>query len=158
MSILGDIGGFLSDNAKWLLPTAAIGAGVYTTLRAQKARERQAKAYQDAQNRQFESEMAAFEAPMAAPMVVPALSAKAAKKASALYKDYYQRSLDVLNPYVQTGLRQLPKQEALFDQGTAGLSELAKVMLSPQSIVNTNQETPAYRVPVKIPDYLKGGA
>lgn len=157
MGIFDSIGGFLSDHGGQIASAALIGTGIYTTLRAQKARERQARAYQDAQNAQFESESAAFEAPMAGPMVIPALSAQAAKKASALYKDYYARSMSMLQPYVDVGTRQLPKQEALFDQGASGLSELAKIMLSPQSFANTNQETPGYKVPIKIPSYLKGG-
>lgn len=157
MGFFDGLGDVLSNAAKWAIPAAAVGAGVYTTLRAQKARERQNAEYQRFQNEQYQNALSAYNEPMMGGGGAPGLSRKAAEKAKAIYEQRYGEALNLLKPYVDVGTRQLPQIEGVFNQGTAGLSELAKLMLNAQSFANTNQEVPAYKVPVRLPSNLQGG-
>ena len=113
MGFLDSVGSFLSDWGKPLATAALVGTSIYQANRAQKARERQQKAYQQALDQNYQNELAAYEAPAPAPFVIPALSHAAAVKAAKQYKDYYGKALDLYSPYVQSGLRMLPKQEEI---------------------------------------------
>ena len=159
MSIFSDIadsvGGFVKDYGKPLAALAIGGGAAYGTYRQQKAREQQMKAYNDAKDQEYQDQLDAYNARGSGG---GGGGGGRKRKASALYNEYYKQSLDMLAPYVDSAKRLLPKKEAAYAKGTEGLSELAKIMFTPESFARTNQSVPAYQVPLKIPEFLKGGA
>lgn len=151
--VASGVGNFISKNAG-TLGTLALGAGaVYTTLRGQKARERQLDEYNRYQSQQAANSGGggSFSGGGGGGM-----SKKKAAEVSGIYKEYYKQALDMLKPYREAGERVLPQQEASYTKGTAGLSELAKALLNKESIGQAM--IPAQNPELKIPEYLRGGS
>ena len=137
----------LSYVGKHLPELAIIGGGIYGTYRQQQARKQQQKEYENSLN--------AYNAAQGAGSGGGG-GGGGAGKASKLYQQYYQQALAMYAPFVDSAKRLLPKQEEAYTKGLGGLSEIAKYMLTPESFALTNQSTPAYKVPLKLPDYMKG--
>lgn len=155
------ISNFFKDYGKPLATAALVGTSIYQTNRAQKARERQAKAYQDAQNAEYEARKAAYGAGGGGGGGGGGgMSKKTAAKMSELYKEYYGKATGSLQPYIDSAQRVFPKQEELYlNKGIPGLSSLAQQMLSPEELAKLNRPMPsANSIKIDLPSYLKGGA
>lgn len=158
----GGIGDFLGSAVDWvdknykpILRAAGIGAAAYGTHRQNEARKKQNQAYNDAMEQDYQDRLAAYNARGSGG---GGSGGGGQGRASKLYQEYYNRSLEMLKPYVDAGHRLLPHQEELYKKGMGGLTELGKIMLTPQSFALTNQSVPAYNIPLELPESLKGGA